>query len=457
MVDNIESQPVYSLDAEQSVLGGLMLENDRWDDIILLLAPDDFYVGGHRLIWRAMAELTAQDSPFDLITLSEMLESRGQLKLTGGFAYLGELSKNTPSAANIVAYASIVAGKSRLRQLQKLGREMSQDAQACNADASAITEHAESCLFALAESGSTRRHQEMSATDALGTLIIHLEAVNGGTGVTGTSMGFKELDLLTCGLQPGDLVLLAARPSMGKTSLALSACTGALRGRPDESVLIFSIEMPVEQLMMRLVAMEGRVELSRMRSGEMRDEDWRRVSKAAATISEWGNRLVIDDNSQQTPALLRSRARRYLRKYGKPSLIMIDYLQLMRSPDQENRTQEIAEISRSLKALSKELGCPVLALSQLNRQVENRADKRPNNGDLRDSGALEQDADLIMFIYRDEVYNPNNGTTGVAEIIIGKQRQGATGTVRVQFDGRYTRFSDFAEGGYHFGYGRSGA
>jgi replicative DNA helicase len=446
----------HATDAEQAVLGGLMLDNDRWDDIVLLLAPDDFYHGAHRFIWLAIAELAAEDSPFDLITLSGVLESRGQLNQAGEFAYLAELSKNTPSAANIVAYARIVAEKSRLRQLQQLGRMLTADAQDHNADATALAGRAEASLFALAESGSTRQVQEMSAVDALGALVTHLETVNGGTGVTGTPMGFNELDLLTCGLQPGDLVLLAARPSMGKTSLALSACSAALRGRQDESVLIFSIEMPVGQLMMRLVAMEGRVELSRMRSGDMRDEDWGRVSTAAATISEWGNRLVIDDNSQQTPALLRARARRYRRKYGKPSLIMIDYLQLMRSPEQENRTQEIAEISRSLKALGKESGCPVLALSQLNRQVESRADKRPNNGDLRDSGALEQDADLIMFIYRDEVYNPNNAMTGVAEIIIGKQRQGPVGTVRVQFEGKYTRFSDFPEGGYHPGYERTG-
>ena len=242
---------------------------------------------------------------------------------------------------------------------------------------------------------------------------------------------------------------------MGKTSLAMAACTAAVSAKPDDHVFVFSLEMPSEQLMMRLLAMEGRVELSRLRSGNMDDEDWARVSEATGRIIEWKNRLIIDDTSYQTPATLRARARRYVRKYGRPSLIMLDYLQLVRSPEQENRTQEIAEISRSLKALGKELGCPVLALSQLNRLVEQRADKRPNNGDLRDSGALEQDADLIMFIYRDEVYNPGTPDAGVAEIIVGKQRQGPTGTVKVKFDGRYTLFSEFQEGSYDFGY-RSG-
>lgn len=456
MSDNEHAQPICSVDAEQSVLGGLMLDNERWDDIVLLLAPDDFFSGGHRLIWRAIAELATRDSPFDLITLSELLEGRGHLAQVGGFAYLAELSKNTPSAANIVAYAAIVVEKSRLRQLQQLGRALSADAQDRSAVSSRITERAETCLFALAENGP-EQHQEVSALTAIDALVSHLEKVNGGSGITGTPTGFRELDSMTCGLQPGDLVLLAARPSMGKTSLALAACMGALYGCKDQPVQIFSIEMPTIQLMMRLVSMDSGVELNRLRSGDLDDEHWARLSDSMSRFSELDKRLIIDDNSQQTPALLRARARRYRRRYGKPALIMIDYLQLMRSPEQENRTQEIADISRSLKALAKELGCPILALSQLNRQVESRADKRPNNGDLRDSGSLEQDADLIMHIYRDEVYNAHTTETGVAEIIIGKQRQGATGTVRVQFEGKYTRFSDFPEGGYHLGYERTSA
>ncbi|HAU9261691.1 TPA: replicative DNA helicase, partial [Escherichia coli] len=271
-------------------------------------------------------------------------------------------------------------------------------------------------------------------------------------GMTGTPTGFDELDEMTCGLQPGDLILLAARPSMGKTALGLTLCLNALRERTDETVFLFSIEMSREQLILRTLSMLSRVELTRLRSSMMDDEEWARLT---ATMGEFmqegtfageGNRLIIDDTSSQTPSSLRASARRYVRLYGRPSLIMVDYLQLIRSPDQENRTQEIAEISRALKSLGKELGCPVLALSQLNRQVEQRADKRPNNGDLRDSGALEQDADLIMFIYRDEVYNPGTLDKGVAEIIVSKQRQGPTGTIRVSFDGRYTLFSPFERG-----------
>ncbi|HBD1844133.1 TPA: replicative DNA helicase [Salmonella enterica] len=441
-------------EAEQSVLGGLMLDNARWDDIVLLLEPEDFFTSVHRLIYRMMAELASTDKPLDLITLTELLERKALLEQAGGFAYLAELSKNTPSAANIVAYAEIVAEKSRLRGLQNLGQTLCMDVSGPKADASSITEHAESVLFALAEKGSTQQHQEMDVISAMDGVVAYLEQVNGGSGITGTPTGFDELDGMTCGLQSGDLVLVAARPSMGKTSLALSFAAGALQSSEKGTVQIFSIEMPTDQLMLRLVAMEGGVELARLRSGQLDDTDWARISEAMKRFIGWKDRLIIDDNSLQTPALLRSRARRYIRKYGRPSLVLIDYLQLIRCPGQENRTQEIAEISRSLKSLAKELGCPVVALSQLNRQVESRADKRPYNGDLRDSGALEQDADLILFIYRDEVYHTDTQDSGIAELIISKQRQGPTGTVRVQFDGRFTKFSDLRDD-YHFGYGRS--
>ncbi|MDU3076641.1 MAG: replicative DNA helicase, partial [Mixta calida] len=349
----------------------------------------------------------------------------------------------------------VVAEKSRLRQLMTVGNSLLSDVQAPKASSAGILESAEGKLFNIAEQGAMQLNSETGVNEALDKLLTQLESMSASDGLTGTPTGFSELDAMTCGLQPGDLALLAARPSMGKTSLAMAACTAAVSAKPDDHVFVFSLEMPSEQLMMRLLAMEGRVELSRLRSGNMDDEDWARVSEATGRIIEWKNRLIIDDTSYQTPATLRARARRYVRKYGRPSLIMLDYLQLVRSPEQENRTQEIAEISRSLKALGKELGCPVLALSQLNRLVEQRADKRPNNGDLRDSGALEQDADLIMFIYRDEVYNPGTPDAGVAEIIVGKQRQGPTGTVKVKFDGRYTLFSEFQEGSYDFGY-RSG-
>ncbi|MEW5291534.1 SPI-7-type island replicative DNA helicase [Erwinia papayae] len=442
-----------SYEAEQSVLGGLMLDNNRWDEVIMHIAPDDLYSRPHRTVFRAMAELAGEGLPLDLITVTERLENRGELKHCGGFAYVAEMSKNTPSAANILAYAAVVAEKSRLRQLMMVGNSILSNVQAPKARSAGILESAEGRLFNIAEQGAMQLNTETAVNEALNKVLTHLEILSGQEGPTGVPTGFSELDAMTCGQQPGDLILLAARPSMGKTSMAMASCTAAIRGKPDHYVFIFSLEMPAEQLMMRLIAMEGRAELTRLRSGDMDDEQWGRISGAIGRIAEWKNRLIIDDTSYQTPATLRARARRYVRKYGNPSLIMVDYLQLMRSPDQENRTQEIAEISRSLKALAKELGCPVLALSQLNRQVEQRADKRPNNGDLRDSGALEQDADLIMFIYRDEVYHPDTPDASVAEIIVSKQRQGPTGTVKVKFDGRYTLFSDFQEGGYDLGYG----
>lgn len=435
----------YSSDAEQAVLGGLMLDNERWDDVLPLVGERDFHLAAHRRIFQSMARLMAVQQPIDLITLHESLEQNNALEQVGGFAYLAELSKNTPSAANIVAYAEIVAERSRLRSLLQLGRELSADAANPRAESAALAERAEQQLFQLSE--QTQSQQNVSLTDGLNAVVTYLETVNGGNGITGTPTGFSQLDEMTCGLQPGDLVLLAARPSMGKTAFALSTYTGALRGTV-KPAFFFSLEMPREQLLQRLIAVDGRVELSRLRSGQLDDEDWARISKALDRLLPLENRLIIDDESYLTPALMRSRARRYTRLYGKPGLIMVDYLQLMRCPGQENRTQEIAEISRSLKALAKELDCPVVALSQLNRQLESRADKRPFNGDLRDSGALEQDADVIAFIYRDEVYYADSDDAGTAEIIIGKQRQGATGTVRVKFEGQFTAFSDLHDGQY---------
>lgn len=443
----------YHTDAEQCVLGALMLDNDRWDDINLLITEDDFFVSAHRAIYRAISGLSYRLQPFDLITLSEMLEREGRLEAAGGFAYLAELSKNTPSAANILSYAAIVLEKSRLRQLQVIGNSMLANISSNRLNSMNVSAHAEDALFRLSEQGQHAKECETEIMQALDQLLNKLEvATAADNGITGTATGMDEFDFMTCGLQPGDLIILAARPSMGKTSLALSWSIGALLSRPEESVIIFSIEMPTDQLAMRMLSMRSRVKLSSLRSGNLSDEDWGKISVGAKEMAEWRERLIIDDNSSQTPATLRTRARRYIRKYGKPSLIMVDYLQLVRCPDMENRTQEIAEISRSLKALGKELSCPVLALSQLNRQVEQRTDKRPNNGDLRDSGALEQDADLIAFVYRDEVYHADTAHPGEAEIIISKQRQGPTGTIKTQFDGRFTLFSEYPEGGYDLGY-----
>ncbi|AOM41360.1 SPI-7-type island replicative DNA helicase [Xenorhabdus hominickii] len=441
-----EEAPCYAY-AEVGVLGGLILENDRWDGVVLLLVADDFFFPAHRILFQAIAELSEKNCPFDLITLTDMLTQRGQIDRAGGFAYVAEVCKNTPSAANIEEYARIVAEKSRLRQLLALGKSLSADVFQSNVQSGTLIAQAESQLFSLAEKGAARQQQEVTLLQGAEALISHLERIQGSNGITGTPTGFQVLDEMTCGLQAGDLILLAARPSMGKTALGLACCLGALRQRDEAVVQIFSLEMPTAQLMLRLSSMEGGVALSALRNGILDDEQWGRISQSLEQFSQWDQRLIIDDCSHQTPALLRARARRYTRKYGKPALIMVDYLQLMCAPGQENRTQEIADISRSLKALGKELDCPVLALSQLNRQVEARPEKRPNNGDLRDSGSLEQDADLILHLYRDEVYHENTPDAGIAEIIIGKQRQGPTGTVRVRFEAQYTRFSDFDDSG----------
>ncbi|SUB29258.1 replicative DNA helicase [Yersinia pseudotuberculosis] len=438
---------LVSVEAEQSVLGGLMLDNDRWDDIALILSVEDFFSKAHQIYFREMKRLIDAGKPIDLLTLTDFLKQQEQLELVGGFAYAAELSKNTPSAANIVAYSEIVARFSRARQLVTLGRDITREATAPRADIAEIMEKAEKRIIDIAEKSEPEK--AVSLIEGMERLITQLELRNqSGNGITGTPTGFVELDASTCGLQNSDLILLAGRPSMGKTALAMSMVVGALQGREGSVVQVYSLEQPTEQLLMRMISSLGRIELQRLKSGLLDDEDWARISHASSImVGEWRDRLIIDDTGSLTPAMLRIRARRNARKNGPPALIMLDYLQLMRCPRQENRTQEIAEISRSLKALAKEMKCPVLALSQLNRSLEQRADKRPNNGDLRDSGALEQDADVIMFVYRDEVYNVSTEDQGIAEIIIGKQRQGPIGTVRVRFDSRYTRFDDIKSWG----------
>lgn len=440
-----ESLP-FNVGAETGVMGGLMLENDRWDEIAPLLNSGDFYYPQHQTIFREIEQLVSAGLPIDLITLSESMERKDLLARCGGFAYLAELSKETPSAANIVAYACIVRECSLARQLMKLGHDIHQQAGARQVDIADVIEQAEKQLFSLTQQKSDQVC--LSLTAQVSDVLTHLDSMTGSHGVTGTPTGFGELDVKTCGWQDGDLILLGARPSMGKTALALLHALAALAGRPDKTVQLYSLEMPTRQLILRLLSQLARVPLAHLRSGQLSEGEWGLLSSVMADMSAWEGRLLIDDTSYQTPATLRMSARRNVRKYGQPSLILVDYLQLMVCPGKENRTQEISEISRALKALAKELKCPVLALSQLNRGLEQRADKRPNNGDLRDSGSLEQDADVIVFLYRDEVYDEHTAEQGVAELIVGKQRQGPLGTVRTRFEGEYTRFSE-----YHFGYG----
>ncbi len=434
--------PPHSLDAEQSVLGSLMLENDRWDSISNRLSAQDFFHQSHQLIYAQMNQLVAQNKPIDLITLSESLEQAGSLEKVGGFAYLAELSKNTPSAANIDAYGEYVFSYGRLRQLLSLGHELVVQAGNVRTDVLQVIEYAERKLFSIADN-----HSSGGITDihkcfdrVISTIAERYDSDE--EFISGTPSGLGELDALTYGFQPGDLVIVAARPSMGKTAFALTACANALQSHPTMPVQIYSMEMPADHLLLRFISMVGQISHSRLRSGRLTEDDWERIGPAANVIlSDWKDRLLIDDSSELTPALLRSRARRSIRQFGQPSLIIVDYLQLMNAPGHENRTQEITEISRSLKVLAKETDSPVMALSQLNRAVESRQNKRPCNGDLRESGAIEQDADLIIFLYRDEIYHPNTLERGIAEIIIGKQRNGPTGTAKINFISDQTRFT----------------
>ncbi|OAN19323.1 replicative DNA helicase [Photobacterium jeanii] len=438
--------PPHSLEAEQSVLGGLLLDNEKWDSVAEKIIASDFYSRPHRMIFESAAVLLEGGKPLDLITLSEQLELTDNLEDVGGFAYLAELAKNTPSAANIAAYTDIVRERAMVRGMISVANEIADagyDPQGRTSED--LIDMAESKVFAIAEQRTTENQGPQNVDTILEKTLERIELLyqKPQDGVTGVSTGFSDLNKKTAGLQGSDLIIVAARPSMGKTTFAMNLCENAAMEQ-EKPVLIFSLEMPSEQIMMRMLASLSRVDQTKIRTGQLDDEDWARISSTMGILMEKKS-MYIDDSSGLTPTEVRSRARRIARDHGGISLIMVDYLQLMRVPGlQDNRTLEIAEISRSLKALAKELNCPVVALSQLNRSLEQRADKRPINSDLRESGAIEQDADLIMFIYRDEVYHENSELKGIAEIIIGKQRNGPIGTVRLTFQGQYSRFDNYA-------------
>ncbi|OJI57205.1 replicative DNA helicase [Vibrio vulnificus] len=444
-VDAIKVPP-HSLEAEQSVLGGLLLDNERWDTVAERVVSKDFYSRPHRLIFDAIKSILEEKKPLDLITLSEHLERREQLEDVGGFAYLADLAKNTPSAANINAYADIVAERALVRNLISVANEIADagyDPQGRSSED--LLDLAESKVFAIAEERTSENEGPQNVDSILEKTLERIELLykSPQDGVTGVDTGFTDLNKKTAGLQGSDLIIVAARPSMGKTTFAMNLCENAAMDQ-DKPVLIFSLEMPAEQIMMRMLASLSRVDQTKIRTGQLDDEDWARISSTMGILMEKKN-MYIDDSSGLTPTEVRSRARRVAREHGGLSMIMVDYLQLMRVPAlSDNRTLEIAEISRSLKALAKELNVPVVALSQLNRSLEQRADKRPVNSDLRESGSIEQDADLIMFIYRDEVYNPDSALKGTAEIIIGKQRNGPIGSVRLTFQGQWSRFDNYA-------------
>lgn len=464
-VEQINIAP-HSIEAEQAVLGGIMLSNEHWDNVAERVQASDFYNYAHRIIFEQMIELMRNNQPIDIITLDQALKAKGVLQDVGGFAYLAELSNNTPSAANILAYADIVRDRSDLRGVISAGNQIAEMAYNTKGRSSKdVLDDAERIVFEIAEKRHSSNEGPQKIDDILMTTLARIDMLsknrNNG-GVTGVSTGFVDLNKRTAGLQPSDLIIVAARPSMGKTTFAMNLCenaslvdieeedeNGQVTKKPAKPVLIFSLEMPADQIMMRMLASLSRVDQTKIRTGQLHDEeDWARISSTMAML-QGRNNIYIDDSSGLTPTELRSRARRVYRENGGLSLIMVDYLQLMRAPAfSDNRTLEIAEISRSLKALAKELQVPVVALSQLNRSLEQRADKRPVNSDLRESGSIEQDADLIMFIYRDEVYNDNSDLKGVAEIIIGKQRNGPIGRVRLTFQGQYSRFDNYTGGEY---------
>ncbi|URJ29762.1 replicative DNA helicase [Blochmannia endosymbiont of Camponotus sp.] len=445
-VNNIKIPP-YSLEAEQSVLGGLMLDNTQWEYISIQVDSDDFFNYAHRIIFNEMKRLLETNKPIDLITLAESLEIQGKLESVGGFAYLAELSKNVPSTSNVVAYADIVRERSVIRAMIAIANKIADagyNPQGRSSDE--LLDLAESLVFQISRSKSNHNLNPKGIDHILENTVAHIEQVCNRPkyGVTGISSGYKDLDKKTDGLQKSDLIIIAARPSMGKTAFAMNLCEHAAMTET-KPVLIFSLEMPGDQIMIRMLASLSRVDQVRIRTGRLNHEDRERITSAMKLLLEKRN-IYIDDSSYLTPAEVRGRARRLCREHDGLSLIMIDYLQLMRVPSlSNNRTLEISEISRSLKALAKELKVPVIAISQLNRGLEQRVDKHPINSDLRESGAIEQDADLILFIYRDEVYHENSDMKGIAEIILGKQRNGPIGTIRLIFNGQWSRFDNYID------------
>jgi replicative DNA helicase len=443
-VDSLRIPP-HSIEAEQSVLGGLLLDNSAWDKIADFVSPEDFYRYDHRLIFQHIARLISGSRPADVITVFESLSSANKADEIGGISYLNALAQNTPSAANIRRYAEIVRDRGILRKLISVSDEISGSAfNPQGKEVKQMLDEAESKIFAIAEEGS-RGTQGFQEIQPLLTQVVErideLYNRENPNDITGVPTGFVDLDRMTSGLQPGDLIIVAGRPSMGKTafSVNIGEHVSTDSGLP---VAIFSMEMGGSQLAMRMLGSVGRLDQHRLRTGRLNDEDWPRLTHAIQKLND--AQIFIDETPALSSIELRARSRRLARQCGKLGLIIVDYLQLMsaNSPG-ENRATEISEISRNLKGLAKELNCPVIALSQLNRSLEQRPNKRPVMSDLRESGAIEQDADLILFIYRDEVYNPDSPEKGMAEIIIGKQRNGPIGSVRMTFLGQFTKFENY--------------
>ncbi len=443
-VARIKMQP-HSAEAEQSVLGGLLLSADAWDAVAELVSDGDFYRLGHRLIFRQIAQLAEALEPVDVITVADKLQVRDELDAAGGLTYLAELAQNTPSASNIRAYAQVVRERASLRKLIDAAQDIAESG--FNPDgrkSDELIDEAERRIMQIGEDGP-KDGSPKDINPLLQTALERIEELfQSGGAITGMSTGFIELDNMTSGLQDSDLVIVAGRPSMGKTAFAMNLVEHAVLNQ-NKPILVFSMEMPADSLIIRMLSSIGRIDQTRLRNGKLEQEDWPKLSTAVTKLKDVP--LYIDDTPALTPTEIRSRARRVAREHGGLGMIMVDYLQLMQvAGSSDGRTAEISEISRSLKAIAKEFKVPMVALSQLNRSLEQRPNKRPVNSDLRESGAIEQDADVIMFIYRDEVYHEESEEKGIAEIIIGKQRNGPIGICRLAFLGQYTRFENLARG-----------
>jgi replicative DNA helicase len=429
-----------------------LIDNKAIDRIAGQVSASDFYRNDHQIIFSHISKLIDHNQPADIVTVAESLEQNSELTKVGGVAYLGLIAENTPTASNISGYAKIVRERSIMRNLVEVGSDIVESAFSPQGkDAQQLLDESESKIFQIADAGTSEKLGFVDIKELLpkaAQRIDDLYQLDDPNGVTGVPTGYADLDQKTAGLQPGDLIIIAGRPSMGKTSLALNIAehVGMEAGLP---VAIFSMEMGAAQLTMRLLGSVGKLDQHKMRIGQLEDEDWPKLTNALGVLNEAP--IFIDEGSALNSYEVRARARRLHRQQGKLGLIVIDYIQLMSSANDqsgENRATEVSEISRSLKALAKELNVPVVALSQLNRSVESRPDKRPMMSDLRESGAIEQDADVIMFIYRDEVYNPETAEKGVAEILLSKQRNGPTGVAKLTFLGQYTRFENYANPGY---------
>ena len=440
--------PPHSIEAEQSLIGGLLIDNAAWDRIGDVVRETDFYRDDHRRIFRHIGKLIQMGRPADVVTVYESIEQSNEVDQTGGLGYLGEIANATPSAANIRRYAEIVRERAILRQLVTVGDEIAGNAlNPAGRDVKTLLDDAEQRIFQIAEAGNRSNNGFVPIQPLLGEVVERMETLlarDSQYDITGVATGFADLDRMTSGLQPGDMIVVAGRPSMGKTAFALNIAehVGVELRLP---VAIFSLEMSGPQIATRFLSSVARIDQSKLRTGRLTDDEWDRMTVALGKLHEAP--IHIDDTGAINSTDLRARARRLHRQFGKLGLIVIDYLQLMSSNrDNENRATEISEISRSIKALAKELQVPIIALSQLSRKVEERNDKRPLMSDLRESGAIEQDADIIMMMYREEYYKPDTQDKGVAEVIITKHRNGPTDTVRLTFLGEYTKFENFASG-----------